>query len=216
MALARAGKSERDTSGRMALILAAERLVAKYGVAGFTVRMLNSHAGARNVSALYYHFGSREGLIRAVWEHRMSLIDPQRLHMLENLTCRDRGQIIDALIVPLVDQIAPPPDGGAYLRFLERVWREGVYQQEAFSDLPWTTSWLKAYALLREGLAGTMADDLVEMKIRLVRTLIVSGLAGIEADIESGRLPAHELAVATTMVRDSAIAILDAPSKQGL
>ena len=187
--------------------------MAKYGVAGFTVRMLNEHAGARNASALYYHFGSREGLVRAVWEYRMSRIDPERLRLLEGLTCRDTEQVLDALIRPLADQIKPQPEGGAYLRFLERVWREGVYQQETFSDLRWTTSWRMSYDLLRDGLAGTVVSEVIEMKIRLVRTLIVSGLAGIEADIENGLLRWAELPAATAMVRESATAILTASTK---
>lgn len=212
MPVDRASKTGREPAGRRALVLAAEHLVAKYGVEGFTVRMLNDQAGARNASALYYHFETREGLIRAVWEHRMSVIDPERLRLLDGLTCRDTAHIIDAIVVPLADQIKPAPAGGAYLRFLERVWRAGVYEQEAFSNLPFTTSWRMAYDLLREGLAGTMPADLIEMKIRLVRTLIVSGLAGIEADIESGKLRAKALSTATKMLRDSAIAILRSTS----
>lgn len=56
-----AGDSTRDR-----LIAAASELFAARGVDGVSLREINRAAGARNASALQYHFGDRAGLVRAV------------------------------------------------------------------------------------------------------------------------------------------------------
>src|ERR687891_78479 len=48
------------------LIAAAESLFATHGIDGVSLREINRAAGARNASALQYHFGDRDGLLRAV------------------------------------------------------------------------------------------------------------------------------------------------------
>jgi AcrR family transcriptional regulator len=58
----------KDTKER--LLAAGEKLFARDGVHRVTVRELNEVAGQRNASALHYHFGSREGLLRAIVELR--------------------------------------------------------------------------------------------------------------------------------------------------
>jgi AcrR family transcriptional regulator len=54
----------RDTKEK--LIRAAERLFAEKGLAGVSVRDITLAAGARNQSALHYHFGCMEDLIREI------------------------------------------------------------------------------------------------------------------------------------------------------
>ena len=53
-----------ETKARLAR--EAERLFATRGVYQVTVREIVNAAGQRNVSALTYHFGSREGLLEAI------------------------------------------------------------------------------------------------------------------------------------------------------
>ena len=53
-----------DTRER--LIRAAEKLFAERGVSGVSLREINREAGAKNAVAVQYHFGDRDGLLRAV------------------------------------------------------------------------------------------------------------------------------------------------------
>ncbi|MDZ7826474.1 MAG: helix-turn-helix domain-containing protein [Gammaproteobacteria bacterium] len=62
------GPKRQDT--KAALIRAGERLFAEKGLAGVSVRDITEAAGARNQSALHYHFGCMEELIREIFAQR--------------------------------------------------------------------------------------------------------------------------------------------------
>ena len=47
------------------LILAAISLFSQKGLDGVSLRLINREAGARNNSALHYHFGNKLGVIKA-------------------------------------------------------------------------------------------------------------------------------------------------------
>ena len=190
---------------QMSLVLAAERLVAQYGVHGFSIRMLNAEAGTRNTSALHYHFGSRDGLIRAVWQYRMATINPRRLQMLASVAPGDVERIVEAIILPLAEQLEPRPEGNFYVRFLERVARDADYAAYG-PQLDWAEGWLQAYAMLREALAG-LPPEMIDIKLRFVRTLITSGLAGMEADLQRGDLSPDSLPIMLEALKDGVIAL---------
>lgn len=195
--------------GRRALVLAAERLVAKYGPSGFTIRMLNAEAGVRNTSAVHYHFGSLDSLIKAVWEYRMATINPRRLEMLGGVTATDIQRIVKAIIVPMGEQLQPRPEGNYYLRFMERLAREANYAAYG-PELDWAEGWIRAHALLREGLSDFPAE-ITEVKLRFASTLITSGLADIEANMEQGTLRSASLSMMIEALQDAAVTLLRAP-----
>ena len=64
---------------------AAERLIGELGIDGASVRAITEAAGA-NLAAVNYHFGSKEGLVRAVFERRLVPINRERLRMLDRCT----------------------------------------------------------------------------------------------------------------------------------
>lgn len=58
----------RDATGtREKLLRSAEHLVARHGL-DVPIREIHAHAGQRNASAIQYHFGGKEELLRAVIE----------------------------------------------------------------------------------------------------------------------------------------------------
>ena len=69
--------------GRDAILLAAERLLAEYGMHGASLRQISEAAGQKNTSAIHYHFGSREQLIEAVFIHRM-----EGIHVVGERRCK--------------------------------------------------------------------------------------------------------------------------------
>ena len=66
------------TTTRDRLLDEAEALFARTGVAAVTTREIVEAAEQRNTSAVSYHFGSREGLLRAILVRRGGPIDHQR------------------------------------------------------------------------------------------------------------------------------------------
>ena len=83
----------RDT--KALLMDAGEKLFSRYGLDAVTVRQINRTAGQRNTSSLLYHFGSKEGLVEAIFIDRFSGINKRRHAML------------DALPVPLGENDIP-------------------------------------------------------------------------------------------------------------
>lgn len=67
---------------KTALLDAAERLFANAGIAESSLRAITDEAGA-NLASVNYHFGSKEGLVRAVFARRLAPLNQQRLEALE-------------------------------------------------------------------------------------------------------------------------------------
>ncbi|HWH31408.1 MAG TPA: TetR family transcriptional regulator, partial [Egibacteraceae bacterium] len=61
-----AARRSRGDQTRERLLDAAEELMAERGVHGPSLAEITTRAGQRNNSALSYHFGGREGLLRAL------------------------------------------------------------------------------------------------------------------------------------------------------
>jgi AcrR family transcriptional regulator len=58
------------SGGREAIVVAALELVRERGIALLTTREVAARAGVSDAS-IYYHFGDRAGLLRAIYEHGM-------------------------------------------------------------------------------------------------------------------------------------------------
>ncbi len=70
---------------KTALLDAAERLFAAGGIAASSLRAITGEAGA-NLASVNYHFGSKEGLVRAVFGRRLGPLNQQRLDLLAKCT----------------------------------------------------------------------------------------------------------------------------------
>lgn len=134
------------------LILAGERLFAEGGINGVSMREIASKAGQGNHFAVQYHFGSRDGLVQAIFDFRMNQMEPMRGAMLAELKARqytkDAWSILEIILLPQLHL-----DGGAnrcYGNFLSQYllrqeWVEfGIFGHEAPPNLH------RALQLLRE------------------------------------------------------------------
>jgi AcrR family transcriptional regulator len=88
------------------LLDAAERLFARDGVQGARIRDINELAGARNPSALHYHFGSRDAVVEAILIRYQTPIDMHAAAALDALEATGRQpterQIVEAVVRPEV------------------------------------------------------------------------------------------------------------------
>ena len=111
---------ERGADARQKLIDAARDLFAAQGVEGVSLREIGRAAGQANTSALQYHFGDRETLLRAVLEPYQSRVDARRDALLDDLEARDRVERRDlagALVRPSAAMLEVE-GGKAYLRII--------------------------------------------------------------------------------------------------
>lgn len=89
------------------LILAGEQLFAKGGINGASMREIASRAGQGNHAAVQYHFKSREGLVRAIFDYRMEQMEAARGAMLERAMGQgrldDARTILEIVLLPQLD-----------------------------------------------------------------------------------------------------------------
>jgi AcrR family transcriptional regulator len=103
------------------LINAAERLFAEHGIDGISLREINRVAGARNASALQYHFRDRDGLLRAVMAKHHGEVEARRHAMLDAYEADGRPDVrtlAGALVRPLAAKLDDADGGPAYLQIL--------------------------------------------------------------------------------------------------
>jgi AcrR family transcriptional regulator len=107
------------TSGR--LVDAGEVLFAAHGIDGVSLREINRAAGARNSSALQYHFGGRDGLLRAVLAKHHHAVEARRHAMLDAYEAdgdADLRALAGALVRPSAAMLADGDGGPAYLQIV--------------------------------------------------------------------------------------------------
>ncbi|AZM49962.1 TetR family transcriptional regulator [Streptomyces sp. WAC 06738] len=114
----------RSTATRTRLLDAAERLFAEHGFAATSLRTVTDAAEA-NVAAVNYHFGSKEGLLRAVVERAMAAVNGERRRLLGELRAAADPPGAADLVRAFVTTGAHVGDAGAggadLRRFLGRV-----------------------------------------------------------------------------------------------
>jgi len=100
---------------KTALLDAAEKLFAHSGIAQSSLRSITTGAKA-NLASVNYHFGSKEGLVRAVFARRLHPLNQQRLDLLARCA-RDDREIPDlqcllrAFVEPAVTMISSDDTG---------------------------------------------------------------------------------------------------------
>jgi AcrR family transcriptional regulator len=176
----------RGDAARAALVEHAERLFAERGIETVSLRDVSAAAGQRNHSAAQYHFGDRQGLLAAVYEARMRLVDERRHAYVDAL--RRAGRIdevrglVEAVVLPLVEVV--DETGGWYARFLART-RWDPFAWDVLVSLPTSSSFQTVLGgldrQLRELRAAVRRQRLDQML-----TLVIGTLAGWEGAPDRG------------------------------
>ena len=106
---------DHSSDTKTALLDAAERLFAEIGIAPASLRAITREADA-NLASVNYHFGSKEGLVQAVFARRLSPLNQDRLALLDRCT-RDRQGVpelaclLRAFVEPAVTMINSEDEG---------------------------------------------------------------------------------------------------------
>jgi AcrR family transcriptional regulator len=105
------------------LLLTAERMFAEHGLAGVSMRQISIEAGSSNNSAIQYHFGSKEELLRAIFAYRLGDLMHRRALLRARAQPDDLRAQLEAHLLPLVE-LAESPDS-SYVSFIEQLQRAG-------------------------------------------------------------------------------------------
>jgi AcrR family transcriptional regulator len=178
--VADAATEEPGSGTRLALILAGERLFAERGIDAVSLRQINTAAGQRNSSAAHYHFGSREALVRAIYDYRMERVNHRRHRLLEQLgDAPDLRRIVETIILPIVDEVRCDDSGPHYIRFLAQVVGHPRIELEDIGSSPFGTGLGEALVRLRLALPE-LPEPIIGQRFRLMWAQAIHALADRE------------------------------------
>jgi AcrR family transcriptional regulator len=113
-----------EAGTRESLMDAAESLFSERGIQAASLRAITEQAKA-NLAAVHYHFGSKQGLVRAVFSRRLAPLNAERLRRLELCLATGGGleEVLHAFLAPAL-AVAREASHGAFGRLLGRAFME--------------------------------------------------------------------------------------------
>ena len=108
------------------ILHAAEELFAAQGFATTSLRQVTSRADV-NITAVNYHFGSKENLVNEVFRRRMDDMSRERLAALQRAVEAHPGElepILAAFVEPALAMAQDRHGGGAFIRVIARAYAE--------------------------------------------------------------------------------------------
>src|SRR4051794_33541026 len=122
-------------STRAALLEQGALLFARQGVAGVTARALHDAVGAKNESALHYHFGGKEGLLDEIVQQHLAAIEGRRAPLVEAIAAEERTDdlraLLNALALPMAADLETPI-GRAHLRLVGQLSHPSLAYERPF------------------------------------------------------------------------------------
>src|SRR5438552_494858 len=122
------------SASALRIVLAGERLFALHGVDGVSLRQIAAEAGSSNNSAVHYYFGSKDGLIAAIFHHRLPQLISERRLLTARCDPNDIRSRFEAQYLPVLN-LAEAPDN-YYVSFVEQVQRRAMASEPSPPDLP--------------------------------------------------------------------------------
>lgn len=204
-----------ETSTYDSLIDSGERLFAEFGMGSVSLREVGRHAGQRNNAVVQYHFGSKDGLVKAITERRSGMIDDRRAELMRELhAVRPElvlGELVELLVRPLAEIVTPGTERVWYLRFLANSMDAELvtsnYSVHNASVSPVMRD-------IRAQLAALLPDLTVEMLRRRVLWMMMTALrmlAQYERDVASGATTVEVLDQVVSDTTHVMVALLNAP-----
>lgn len=183
-------KHERSTDTRKALLLTAERLYARLGIDGVSLREINREAHQRNRSAIHYHFGSREAVIEGIFEMRADQIDRRRRALLAELRARKTTvtlrDLVDGMIRPQIEVWQQEAAPYHYNRFLAQAVLNGDNELRAMWR-KYFGNGLQDYWTRISELLPEIPEVILRQRRAVVTDFAIYGLANLERVVEANR-----------------------------
>lgn len=197
---------------RETILAAAERLFAEHGLAGVSNRQISQEAGQGNNTAVSYHFGSKDGLVRAIVRRHTEPIEDVRREMVAradgSTSARDWVACMVEPFAQHLDDLGPPTWFGRFSAqaMTDAAFRE-VMAQEALDSAPlrYATEQLKRF------LPDLPPDVLVERQDMVGRLMVYTIAERERALTEGVPLPGGSWARVASGLTDAVTGLWLAP-----
>ncbi len=187
----------------------AEVLFATEGIDRVTSRQIVEAAGQRNVSAISYHFGSREALVWQILARRGAPVDAERGRRRDALGAEPSVSELVACLVEPYTALVEDPGGRSYLRIVAQL--RGRFAAWRVESDTTTTGHL---ARILDEIEARAPGDRARRQERVVGMIMVlTGLAAERARrIDQGAVPDMDPAAFAAELVAMCAAIITAPA----
>lgn len=204
--------SRHSDKAREALLDAAEELFARHGIDAVSNRKITEYAGTANHSAIKYHFGSREQLLREMVQRAVDDAKSYRERMVSNSQSAHPSlrELVTLFTLPLVYSFQALPSPSWRAQFLS--------QARQHPDLAMQLSELLGEEVRRENVLGQSPRELenipevvVTSRAKILGPMLLGLCAEYERSVNAGEQRGNWESVGYFLV-DSAVGMLAAPS----
>jgi AcrR family transcriptional regulator len=180
-----------DASGtRLKLTDEAAKAFAEHGIYGASLIDITRRAGQHNRGALYYHFGSRTGVLRAVLERHVDFLSAREGELLEIAKQRptdDIASVVEAIVRPATELADTGWRGRCFLIILcELVMEDPSSIEPEISEMLARTGGYDVYELLASRLAH-IPTELRAERFALMTSFILRSVADRAKVLGRGR-----------------------------
>jgi AcrR family transcriptional regulator len=192
---------------RSQLLQAAETLLAAKGIDGASLREINRLAGQRNASALQYHFGDRNGLVRGVLAKHRADTDPRRHALLDQYEVDGSATVralSSALVLPLASKLKDPNGGREFLQINAEVFTRVTSISELVPRRD-TSDSIHRWHRLADRALPTIERNALHTRFAAIR------FAFVELARRAAAPPKRDDRLFTSQLVDLVTALLDAP-----
>ncbi|MCB1616568.1 MAG: helix-turn-helix transcriptional regulator [Pseudomonadales bacterium] len=111
-----------ELSAKAVIVRSAEELFAEKGIEATSLREIAVKAGQKNTNAVQYHFGSKEQLVRVIWQRHSQSIDRHRALLLETLDDKDDiRRLIEVIVQPVIAKMNDPDGGVEFILIMSQL-----------------------------------------------------------------------------------------------
>lgn len=191
---------------QVALIEAAEEMFADRGIDNVSLRQIGEAIGSDNNAVVTYYFGSKEGLLRAIYEYRIPALEAKRAELLDSADAAGRGEDILALLhaqwAPIFEQ-RNANGKPSYAGFLGSI---------SHSDLISVTDLAQAYPKTREitdrlRRLSKVTQRLFWQRLRLISVMMILSIQDAVEIERQGAKPAQIQSVFVDALEMAAVAL---------
>jgi AcrR family transcriptional regulator len=166
--------------------VAAQMLFARHGVDAVTVQQIVDAAGQRNNAALYYHFRTKEELIRQMVVDGAAVLDARRREMLDEMGKRGGPasirEVMLVLIMPVIE-LGEDERWRGYIRFTSHLQASDPNALRDALNNRWNASYVECFNHLKRMLPLPAA--IVEQRLPILTIYANAVLSAHEAALES-------------------------------
>ncbi len=166
--------------------MAAQMLFARHGVDAVTVQQIVDAAGQRNNAALYYHFRTKEELIRQMVVDGAAVLDARRREMLDEMAKRGGPasvrEVMLVLFMPVIE-LGEDERWRGYIRFTSHLQASDPKALRDALNNRWNTGYVECVNHLKRMLPGPAA--IAEQRLSILAIYSNAVLSAHEAALES-------------------------------